>query len=265
MQTNNYEPNYKNLVKRILVVGAEEPVRDNNKAKVLFGESIEFLNNTAMLFPMLTSKEMFFKNVKFELKWILDGMSNINYLRNNRVSIWDLWADETGEIGDTYGKQLRGFNGIDQLKVIMKELQNFNYSRQLVISLWNPVAISQGNIRPCYHAFQFVYTNSRLNILVSQRSADVFVGLPYDMCTFNLLLLLVCAEYDMIPGLVKINIGNAHIYAEHYDGAMQYINREDHPLPRIAMHNQSLFSFSPSLVSLVNYKYEPFIKAKIVK
>jgi len=119
---HNYEKQYKDLIKDILINGAEEPVRDNNVAKVLFGKQLEFSNNSK-LFPMLTSKEMYFKNVRFELKWILDGLTNVNYLKNNGVSIWNKWADENGEIGDTYGKQLRSFNGIDQLKVIISEFE----------------------------------------------------------------------------------------------------------------------------------------------
>jgi len=260
---SNYEKQYKDLIKDILINGAEEPVRDNNVAKVLFGKRLEFSNNSK-LFPMLTSKEMYFKNVRFELKWILDGLTNINYLKNNGVSIWNKWADENGEIGDTYGKQLRSFNGVDQLKVIISEFEKFNYSRQLVISLWNPVAISQGNIRPCYHSFQFVYTANKLNIIVSQRSADVFVGLPYDMCTFNLLLILVCNKYNLIPGKVQINIGNAHIYKEHYAGCMLYINREQHDLPYLYSESQTISNFDPTRLQLRNYECEPFIKAKII-
>lgn len=260
---SNYEKQYKDLIKDILINGELEPVRDSNQAKVLFGKSIEF-NNQNGLFPMLTSKEMFFKNISYELKWILDGMSNVNYLKNNGVSIWNKWADENGEIGDTYGRQLRGFNGIDQLTTILMELEKFNYSRQLVISLWNPVAISQGNLKPCYHSFQFVYTANKLNIIVSQRSADVFVGLPYDICVFSLLLVLVCNTYDLIPGTVKINIGNAHIYSEHLNSCFEYCNREEHDLPSLHHNNQRVFSFNPSVVRLLSYKSEPFIKAKII-
>jgi len=260
---SNYEKQYKDLIKDILINGAEEPVRDGNVAKVLFGKQLEFTSNHNM-FPILTSKEMYFKNIKFELKWILDGLTNVNYLRNNGVSIWNKWAKEDGEIGDTYGRQLRSFNGIDQLKNIISELESFNYSRQLVISLWNPVAISQGNIKPCYHSFQFVYTADKLNIIVSQRSADVFVGLPYDMGTFSLMLLLVCNKFSMRPGKVQINIGNAHIYKEHYDGCMEYINRDQHDLPYLYNAEQTIDSFDPTRIQLNRYKSEPFIKAKII-
>lgn len=260
---SNYEKQYKDLVKDILINGSEEPVRDNNVAKVLFGKQLEFSNNSR-LFPMLTSKEMYFKNVKYELKWILEGLTNVKYLRNNGVSIWNKWADSNGEIGDTYGKQLRSFNGIDQLKVTLNNFEKLKYSRQLVVSLWNPVAISQGNIKPCYHAFQFVYTSNRLNIIVSQRSADVFVGLPYDMCTFNLMLLLICNEYDLQPGKVQINIGNAHIYKEHYDGCMKYLNNLQHDLPYLYTESQSINNFDPTKLQLREYQSEPFIKAKII-
>lgn len=260
---SNYERDYKNLIKDILINGEEEPVRDDNTAKALFGKELSFTCNNN-IFPMLTSKEMFFKNIKFELKWILDGLTNVNYLKSNGVSIWDKWADDTGDIGDTYGRQLRSFNGIDQLKVITDQLNNFKYDRQLVISLWNPVAIMLGNRKPCYHAFQFVYNCGRLNIIVAQRSADVFVGLPYDMCTFTLMLHLVCAKYNLTPGVVKINIGNAHIYKEHYDACMLYINNNQYDLPQLRLNCSDIFDFDPKNVWLNNYEHESFIKAKII-
>lgn len=260
---NNYERQYKELCKNIIVCGSEEPVRDNNIAKSLFGQSLEF-NNQLGLFPMLTSKKMFFKNIKHELAWMLNGLTNVKYLNDNGVSIWNKWADENGDIGDSYGRQLRSFNGVDQFTTILKELSEFKYSRQLVISLWNPVAISQGNRKPCYHSFQFVYTSSKLNIIVSQRSADVFVGLPYDMAFFSLLLVLVCKNLNLYPGVVKINIGNAHIYKEHYDCVMTYLNRDMYDLPTIENFQNKVIGFETSLVKLYNYKSEDFINAKII-
>lgn len=259
-----FENDYKNLVFDILVNGTEEEVRDNNKALTLFGKRLEFqclLN----VFPLLTSKEMFFKNIKFELKWILDGLTNVNYLKSNGVSIWDKWADETGDIGDTYGRQLRGFNGVDQLRTIMYELGMFKRSRQLVISLWNPVAISNGNRRPCYPMFQFQYCSGKLNISVTQRSADVFVGLPYDIAFFTLFLKLVCNYVNLTPGKVLINITDAHIYVEHIEACKKYLSNQTFDLPNIYLEpSQHVFNFEPKLVHLRNYKHCEFIKAKII-
>lgn len=260
---NLYEKQYKNLLKKILASGYENPARDGNTRISLFGESLEF-NNAFGLFPMLTSKKMFFKNVKYELSWMLSGLTNINYLKNNGVSIWDLWADENGEIGDTYGKQLRSFNGVDQLKLILKELETTNNSSRLVISLWNPVAISQGNIRPCYHSFQFVPINKYLHINVSQRSADAFIGLPYDMCVFSMLLRLVADAYNFIPGVVKINIGNLHIYKEHKEPIVTYLNNQEYDLPNIYNGQRKVINFEVKKVRLQNYKSCEFIKAKII-
>lgn len=260
---SNYEREYKNLIKDILINGQEEPVRNNNVAKSLFGQSLSFSNQNK-LFPMLTSKRMYFKNIVYELKWILDGQTNVNYLKNNGVSIWNKWADDNGEIGDTYGKQLRSFNGVDQLLTVIDELVKFKHSRQLVISLWNPVAITQGNLRPCYHAFQLVYIGGKLNIIVSQRSADVFVGLPYDIAVFSLLLSLICNTYDMVPGVVKINIGNAHIYKEHYNACMTYLNNPEYDLPGLQNYETGLLSFVPYEIVLKHYISEDFIRAKII-
>lgn len=260
---NNYEPSYKALLERVLYRGTLQPVRDNNEAWSKFGESLTF-DAKLGLFPMLTSKAMYFKNVKFELSWILKGLTNIKYLKGNDVNIWDSWADEHGEIGDTYGRQLRSFNGIDQMRNILIELKNFKYSRQMVISLWNPVAISQGNLKPCYHSFQFVVIGNRLNIQVSQRSADLFVGLPYDMATFTLLQRLVADKMGLGYGEVKINIGNAHIYKEHLEGVKKYIDRPMYDICRLVNTQNNVINFNVSKVELRRYKHESFIKAKII-
>jgi thymidylate synthase len=260
---NNYEIEYKALLKTVLVEGIEGPARDNNTRISIFGKSLEF-NNTSGCFPMLTSKEMFFKNVKHELYWLLNGMTNINYLKKNGVSIWDLWADENGDIGDTYGRILRSFNGVDQFKIILNELKNNINSSRLVISLWNPVSIMMGNIRPCYHAIQFVPINKQLNIVVSQRSADAFIGLPYDMAVFCLLLKLISDKYDFIPYKVKINIGNLHIYKEHIQPVKEYLERRMHDLPILKNNQSEVINFDTTKINLLRYNYESFIKAKII-
>lgn len=260
---NNYELQYKKLLKEVLADGFLQKVRDDNSAYASFGKSLEF-NCNSNLFPMLTSKKMFFKNIKYELRWMLDGNTNVNYLKSNGVSIWDKWADSNGELGDTYGSMLRKFNGIDQISVILREFEKFYDNRQLVVSLWNPVAISQGNIKPCYHSFQFVYVKNRLNIIVSQRSADMFIGLPYDICLFVLLLYLVCKKYRVIPGTVKINIGNAHIYTDHLDAVKQYINNEEHDLPYLINNQNEVIGFDTSMVTVKTYISEDFINAKII-
>ncbi len=260
---NRYEKQYKNLLKEILINGYPNITRDNNNRISLFGKSLEF-NNAMGLFPMLTSKKMYFKNIKYELAWMINGQTNINYLKSNNVSIWDLWADENGEIGDTYGKQLRSFNGIDQLKITLDKLEATLNSSRLVVSLWNPVAISQGNIRPCYHAFQFVPINRMLHINVSQRSADAFIGLPYDMCVFSLLLRLVADAYNFIPGIVKINIGNLHIYKEHKDPIKEYLNNAEFDLPTLTNRQDKVINFDVSKVYVRNYISCGFIKAKII-
>jgi thymidylate synthase len=264
MRVNNYyEIEYKNLLKSILVHGVENKTRDDNIRISLFGESLEF-NNVLGLFPMLTSKKMFFKNVKYELSWILKGITNIEYLKQNNVSIWNLWADKNGELGDTYGKLLRSFNGIDQLKVILNELETNKNSSRLVISLWNPVAIQQGNIRPCYHAFQLVPINRYLHINISQRSADAFVGLPYDMAVFSLLLRLIADKYDFIPGKVKINIGNLHVYKEHVEPVNKYLKNDILDLPSLYNGQREVLNFEVKKVKLKNYESNDFIKAKII-
>lgn len=260
---NKYENDYKALLERVLHYGESQEVRDNNSAVAMFGETLSF-DCKYDFFPMLTSKEMYFKNIKHELYWLLAGNSNINYLKNNGVSIWNLWADDNGDIGDTYGRQLRGFNGIDQLTRMINDLRTEPQGRQHVISLWNPLAIREGNIKPCYHSFQVVVINRVMNIVVSQRSADLFVGLPYDMGVFTLLLMLLAKELNYIAGTVKINIGNAHIYKEHIQGVETYLCRPISNLPNIINYATKVIGFETEKVTIRNYKPLSFIKAKII-
>lgn len=260
---NSYESNYKALLIDTISRGGLQKVRDNNFAYAQAGVSIEFRSNYDE-FPMLTSKEMYFKNVKYELHWLLSGSTNINYLKDNGVSIWNLWADKDGDIGETYGRILRSFNGVDQFKNAIEDLKTGNESRRLVVSLWNPEAIKKGNLAPCYHAFQFVQINKILNIIVSQRSADLFVGLPYDIAVFYLLLDLVTKSLGLLRGKVRINIGNAHVYKEHLEGVNEYIKRPMYKLPSIVNSNTIVTGFNPSEVWLRDYVCEKFIKAKII-
>lgn len=260
---NPYEANYKALLLDTISKGGLQKVRNNNIAYAQAGVSIEFRSNYDE-FPMLTSKEMFFKNVKYELSWLLSGSTNINYLKDNGVSIWNLWADKDGDIGETYGRILRSFNGIDQFKEAIEELKTGNESRRIVVSLWNPEAIKKGNIAPCYFAFQFVQINKILNIIVSQRSADLFIGLPYDVAVFYLLLNLVAKNLGLLIGKVRINIGNAHVYREHKEAVEEYVTRQMYTLPTIINKQDIITGFNPSDVWLNNYKHGSFIKAKII-
>lgn len=260
---NPYEANYKALLFDTLSKGGLQLVRDGNYAYAQAGVSLKF-ESKFQEFPMLTSKAMFFKNVKYELHWLLSGSSNINYLKNNGVSIWNLWANEDGDLGETYGRILRSFNGIDQFKNVIDELHNKNESRRLVVSMWDPVAISKGNIVPCYFAFQFVQINRILNIIVSQRSADLFIGLPYDMALFTLLLNITAKALGLLKGKVVINIGNAHVYKSHYEAVQEYLKRPMHDLPFLSNNQDKIVGFDAAEVYLQRYTSEPFIKAEII-
>ena len=263
MNINPYEANYKALLLDTISKGCLQKVRDNNTAYAQAGVSIEFKSHMSE-FPMLTSKEMFFKNVKYELHWLLSGSTNINYLKDNGVSIWNLWADKDGDIGETYGRVLRSFNGIDQFKDAIEELKTGNESRRIVVSLWNPELIKKGNMAPCYFAFQFVQINKILNIIVSQRSADLFIGLPYDVAVFYLLLKLTSNHLNLICGKVRINIGNAHVYKEHIEAVQLYIKNPIYKLPSLKNTQDKITGFNVSEVWIDGYVHEKFIKAKII-
>jgi len=263
MKNNPYEANYKALLIDTILKGGLQKVRDNNFAYAQAGVSIEFRSDFDE-FPMLTSKEMFFKNIKFELYWLLSGSTNINYLKNNGVSIWNLWADKDGDIGETYGRILRSFNGVDQFKDAIEDLKTGNESRRLVISMWNPGAIKKGNLAPCYFAFQFVQINKVLNIIVSQRSADLFIGLPYDIAVFYLLLSIVSKSLNLLRGKVRINIGNAHVYKEHTKAVETYVKNEMYSLPTLVNQQNKITGFDVSDIWIRDYEHEKFIKAKII-
>ena len=263
---NMFEMQYKELLFNILANGETQREEGRNGFTIRsFGQSIEF-KNTCGLFPMLTSKKMYFKNVNHELKWLLSGETDVKYLTKNKVRIWEPWVNQNGTIGDTYGKVLRNFNGIDQLTESIEILRKNRSSRQNVISLWNPSLIKAGNIKPCYHAIQFVCINGVLNVVVSQRSSDVFIGLPYDICVFDLLLLLVAKILNFIPGTLKINIGDAHIYEEHIEPCKVYLANKKHDLPSIYIDVNGIKNvqdFKTENVFLRNYISEEFIYGEI--
>lgn len=229
MIMQQYEKRYSELLVKCMQIGKFIEGR-NGMTKQLFGQV--FSINGAEGLPILWGRKIFSKNFLHELRWILNGDTNIKYLQENGVTIWDKWANEDGELGPTYGKQFREFGdgGVMQLEILLEELQTDLYGRRHIITLWEPWEVRQSALPPCYHSFQFLI-DDRVNLLVTQRSCDLFVGLPYDMCLFYCFAQLVCAEINKIHnkeltvGDITIAIGSAHLYQEHLQSIGKYFEQ----------------------------------------
>lgn len=261
------EEAYINLVKDILADGEARGDRTGTGTFSLFGKSLEF--DLQDSFPAITTKKLFWKGVVAELLWFLKGSNNIQYLLDNDVHIWDEWADENGDVGPIYGVQWRDFGGVDQIEEVVSSLRNNPESRRHLVSAWNASEINKMALPPCHVMFQFYVSQGKyLECQMYQRSADVFLGVPFNIASYALLTHIIAAKTDLIPSKLKIVFGDCHIYSNHVDQAMEMISREILPPPRLAMNLDSVASLdfeqlSISDFSLVNYESHPPIKAPI--
>lgn len=259
---NNFENNYKNLLLSVLKENTLNKNRTGNDAYSSFALNLKHDLNDG--FPLLTSKKMFLKNFIHELIWFLNGDTNIKYLKDNNVNIWNEWADEKGNLGPTYGAQLRNFNGEkDQLKELIFNLKNNKTSRRHLITIWNPLQLEQMKLPPCYHSMQFyVDSNDNLSISVSMRSGDLFIGVPYDFALLSTMLIVIAKETNLKPKCLNLNIADCHIYKNHLYNVVDYINRPIHKLPTLTFIGE-LDSLKSSDFTLLNYESESFIKSEI--
>lgn len=260
---NNFEQKYKTLLSEILNNNCYTTSRTGTDVYKSFGKVLR--HNMEEGFPLLTSKKMYLKNFIHELIWFLNGETNIKYLKDNGVNIWDNWADKNGNLGPVYGHQLRNFNsnGKDQLIELITNLKENPFSRRHVISLWNPLQIDEMSLPPCYQMFQFyVDTNHRLSINITMRSADTFVGLPYDFAMFAALLIVIAREVNLKPYEIQFNITDCHIYENQIHDVLKYINKPIHELSKLTyigkLNNLKFNDFT-----LLNYVSEEFIKTPI--
>jgi thymidylate synthase len=257
---NDYEFSYKKLLKEVL----KSPIVSNRNQDTYVSFAKQITADLSKGFPMLTSKKMFIKNTIHELKWMLNGDTNTKYLKSNKVSIWDAWANKNGDLGPVYGKQMRNFAGIDQIKWVLKELKNKVRSRRAMVTMWNPAELKDMKLPPCHYAFNFVLINGTLNLSVSMRSLDLFVGLPYDISFYALMLHLFCNELNLQPGVLTINAADCHIYTDHKKAVLQYLEKNIYNLPQIVLPaNATVLGFDTENVLLNNYEAEDFIKAKV--
>ena len=259
---------YLDLLNRILTEGIEKTDRTGTGTKSVFGHQMRF--NMAEGFPLLTTKKLHLKSIIYELLWFLRGDTNIKYLKDHGVSIWDEWADENGELGPVYGHQWRSwpdYNGgtIDQISNAVKMIKNNPDSRRIIVSAWNPAEVDRMALPPCHSLFQFYVADGRLSLQLYQRSADTFLGVPFNIASYALLLMMMAQVTGLKAGDFVHTTGDTHLYLNHLEQAKLQLSREPHPLPKMNINPnvKSIFDFKYEDFELENYNPWPHIKAAV--
>ena len=266
---------YLTLLSKILGEGVDKTDRTGTGTRSLFGYQMRF--DLKEGFPALTTKKLHLKSIIHELLWFLKGETNIAYLRENGVRIWDEWADENGDLGPVYGKQWRSWEGaggveVDQVKEVIEQLKTNPDSRRMVISAWNVADLSKMKLMPCHCLFQF-YTSPpateggrrKLSCQLYQRSADVFLGVPFNIASYALLTMMVASVCDMDYGDFVHSFGDVHLYKNHFEQAKIQLGRSPFKLPQMNINPavKDIFSFVYDDFELVNYQFHPAIKAPV--
>ena len=269
---------YLDLLEHILSHGIEKTDRTGTGTKSLFGHQMRF--DLSQGFPLVTTKKIHVKSVIHELLWFIKGDTNITYLQENGVRIWNEWADENGDLGPVYGHQWRNWNneGIDQIKEVLQSLKTNPDSRRMLVSAWNPsvmpntavsfaenVANNKAALPPCHAFFQFYVADRKLSCQLYQRSADVFLGVPFNIASYALLTLMIAQICDLEPGEFIHSFGDVHIYTNHFEQVKEQLLREPKPLPKMILNPliKSLFDFKYEDFTLINYDPHPLIKGKV--
>ncbi len=269
---------YHDLLRKILDEGAEKTDRTGTGTLSIFGYQMRFDLNEG--FPALTTKKLHLRSIIYELLWFLKGDTNINYLKKNKVGIWDEWADANGDLGPVYGAQWRNWNneGIDQISDVIKQIKHNPDSRRLIVAAWNPsvlpdtrmtfadnVASGKAALPPCHAWFQFYVANGRLSCQMYQRSADVFLGVPFNIASYALLTLMVAQVTGLIAGEFILTFGDAHIYLNHIEQVKLQLSREPRNLPamKINPNVKDIFDFTFEDFELIGYDPHPHIKGDI--
>jgi thymidylate synthase len=264
---NHPEQAYLTLLRDVLENGHHRLERTGTGARSLFGRQIRF--DLSQDFPLLTTKKVHFKSVAIELLWFLRGDTNIKYLKENGVSIWDEWADINGDLGPVYGKQWRSWeatNGqvIDQLALLIDGLNNNPASRRHIVSAWNPAEISTMALPPCHCLFQFFVAGDRLSCQLYQRSADIFLGVPFNIASYALLTQMMAEVLGLKAFEFIHTFGDVHLYDNHIDQALEQLSRAPLTLPKIALKpKDNLFDYAYEDIELLGYDPHPAIKASV--
>lgn len=259
---------YHELMQHVLNVGATKTDRTGTGTISVFGYQMRF--NLEEGFPLLTTKKLHTKSIIYELLWFLRGETNIKYLKDHGVSIWDEWADENGNLGPVYGSQWRswplpGGGHVDQITQLIDMIKKNPDSRRLIVSAWNVAEIGNMKLPPCHALFQFYVANGKLSCQLYQRSADIFLGVPFNIASYALLTLMVAQVCGLKPGEFIHTLGDAHLYSNHIEQAKLQLTRDLRPLPimKINPEVKSIFDFKFEDFQLENYNPHPHIKAEV--
>ena len=257
---------YLSVLKDIMENGQDANNRTGIYARKVFGRQMRF--DLSEGFPLVTTKKTYLRAIIHELIWLLSGNTNIKYLHDNNVTIWDEWADENGDLGPVYGHQWRNFNsqGIDQIKDVIERIKKNPQDRRLIVSAWNPAQIEEMALPPCHAFFQFDVTpDGKLNCMLYQRSCDMFLGVPFNIASYSLLTMMIAQVCGLTPGEFVHTLGNAHIYSNHFDQVKLQLSREPYPLPKMKINPEvkNIDDFKFEDFELVDYQCHPIIKGDV--
>lgn len=259
---------YLDLLKHIMENGAEKTDRTGTGTRSIFGHQMRF--NLSEGFPMVTTKKLHLRSIIYELLWFLKGETNIQYLKENGVSIWNEWADENGELGPVYGKQWRSWSGADgktydQIADLIHQIKTTPDSRRLIVSAWNVAELPYMALMPCHTLFQFYVADGKLSCQLYQRSADVFLGVPFNIASYALFTLMVAQVCGLEPGDFVHSFGDVHLYNNHIEQANLQLSRSTFQLPTIKLNPEvkDIFSFQFDDFILEGYQSHPGIKAQV--
>lgn len=259
---------YLDLIQHILDNGAQKTDRTGTGTKSVFGYQMRF--NLADGFPLVTTKKLHLRSIIHELLWFLKGETNIAYLKENKVTIWDEWADENGELGPVYGSQWRSWEGaggetIDQISQLIEQIKTNPDSRRMIVSAWNVAEVPKMKLPPCHALFQFYVADGKLSCQLYQRSADLFLGVPFNIASYSLLVHMVAQVTGLQPGEFVHTFGDVHIYSNHMEQVTLQLTRDPKPLPRLELNSEidSIFNFQFEDIKILDYDPHPTIKGKV--
>jgi len=259
---------YLDLMQDILDNGSVKTDRTGTGTKSVFGRQLRF--DLSEGFPLVTTKKLHLRSIIYELLWFLKGETNIKYLKDNKVTIWDEWADENGDLGPVYGSQWRswpapGGKKIDQIANVIQQIKTKPDSRRHIVSAWNPAEVDNMALPPCHALFQFYVADGKLSCQLYQRSADYFLGVPFNIASYALLSEMFAQQCDLIPGEFVWTGGDVHLYSNHFEQAKLQLSREPFPLPKLVIKRRpsSIFDYEYEDFEIVNYQSHPSIKAPI--
>lgn len=259
---------YLDLLNNVLESGNLKEDRTGTGTKSIFGYQMRF--NLQEGFPLVTTKKLHLRSIIHELLWFLQGNTNIDYLHQNKVTIWDEWADEKGDLGPVYGKQWRAWEtkegkAVDQISELIEQIKTNPNSRRLLVNAWNVGEINNMALPPCHILFQFYVANGKLSCQLYQRSADIFLGVPFNIASYAILTHMIAQVCNLEVGDFVHTFGDAHLYTNHFDQARLQLSRSPYPLPELKLNKEikNIFDFRFEDIEIINYQSHPTIKAPI--